>query len=144
MAASRHAAGLIALRICLGVFFVLESLGKLAWLSDPAILTRQLGEWLQHAPSWSRWYLETIAMPGAPVFARLVPFAEIALGLSLIAGVWVRLAAALGVLMVVNFYFAAGRLPQYSFLTSGYALPVLGGLLALAIGGPSRSWSVKG
>ena len=40
------------------------------------------------------WYLDVIALPGAPVFARVVPVAELAAGTALILGVRVRLAGA--------------------------------------------------
>lgn len=144
MAVNKQAAGLTVVRISLGVFFMFESINKLSWLPDSATLVKQFNEWLQSAPPSSRWYLETVAIPAAPILARVVMLGELALGLGLLAGVWVRLAAALGFLMVLNFHFAAGRVFQYSFLTNGYGLPVLGGLLALAIGGSKLPWSLKG
>lgn len=144
MAINKPAAGLTALRIFLGVFFLFEGINRLGWLADSGLLAKQLQEWLPNALPSNRWYLETVAMPGAPLFARLVVLGELALGLALVAGVWVRLAAALGFLMALNFHFASGRVFQYSFLTSGYGLPVLGGLLALAIGGSKLPWSLRG
>ena len=45
--------------------------------------------------------------------------------------------------MVLNFHFASGVMFQYSYLTNGYGLPVLGGLLALAFGGAALPLSVK-
>lgn len=144
MAANKPAVGLTALRILLGVFFIFQSISKLSWLPDSAALARQLSEWLQNAPPWSRWYLEMVAIPGAPILARVVVLGELALGLGFLAGVWVRLAATLGLLMVLNFHFAAGHAFQYSFLTNGYGLPVLGGLLALALGGSKLPWSLRG
>ena len=54
-----------------------------------------------------------------------------------------RLAAVLALLMVLNFHFASGVMFQYSYLTNGYGLPVLGGLLALAFGGTSLPLSVR-
>jgi uncharacterized membrane protein YphA (DoxX/SURF4 family) len=102
---------------------------------DSEPLASRLREWLETAPRASRWYLETIALPGAPVFARLVLVGELAAGAALVAGFQVRLAAALAFLMVLNFHFAADVLFHYSYLTNPYGLPVLGGLLALAIGG---------
>ncbi len=139
-----QAAGLTTLRIALGVFFVFEAVNKLGWLADGGILTAQLQEWLRNALPSNRWYLETVALPGAPIFARLVVAGELALGLALILGVWIRVAALVGFLMVLNFHVASGRLFQYAFLTNGYGLPVLGGLAALAIGGSKLPWSLKG
>lgn len=136
-------AGLRVLGVFLGVFLIFEGLGKLAWLVDSAVLSQQLAGWLKTAPPASRWYLETIAIPGVPIFARLVMAGEIAAGASLVIGFWSRLAALLAFLMVLNFHIASGAIFQSRFLTNGYGLPVLGGLLALAIGGVRLPWSVS-
>jgi uncharacterized membrane protein YphA (DoxX/SURF4 family) len=118
----------------LGVFFLFEGLAKIGWLTDPSPLTARLSGYLEDANGWNRGYLAGVCIPGAPVFARLVLFGELATGLALISGVWARHAAAMALLMVLNIHFASGLIFQYSFLTNGYGLPVLGGLLALAIG----------
>ena len=131
-----HAAlALRVLAVLMGVFFFFEAMGKLAWLTDSGILEGRLRGYLETAAPIGRWYLETIAMPGVPAFARIVFLGELAAGIALLAGVWTRLAAALAFLMVLNFHVASGALFQYAFLTNGYGLPVLSGLLALAIGG---------
>jgi uncharacterized membrane protein YphA (DoxX/SURF4 family) len=135
--------GLRVLSVFLGVFLIFEGLGKLAWLTDSGPLTGALQGWLKEAPPTSRWYLETFAIPGIPMFARLVPFGELVGGAALLAGFWTRLAAFAAFLMVLNFHVASGALFQYRFLTNGFGLPVLGGLLALAIGGSRLPWSVR-
>ena len=137
------ARGLRVLAMFLGVFLIFEGLGKLAWLGDSNLLSQQLQGWLKGAPPGSRWYLETFAIPGVPMFARLVVLGELLAGMALLVGFWTRLAAALAFLMVLNFHFASGRIFQYAFLTNGYGLPVLGGLLALAVGGARLPWSVR-
>jgi uncharacterized membrane protein YphA (DoxX/SURF4 family) len=133
--AGSPAAGLRLLSLALGVFFLFMGLDKIAWLGDPGLLTRQLQGWLANAPPPSRWYLQTIAIPGAPVFAPLVLAGELAVAAALLCGFQVRLAALAGLLMVLNFHFAMGVLLRYSYLWNGYGPPVLGGLLALVIGG---------
>lgn len=130
-----QARGLLVLRIFLGVFLIFEALGKSSWLMDTAPLLKQLNGWQQAAVPMNRWYLETVAIPGAAIFARLVPFGEAAAGLALVFGFYTRLAAFMAMLMVLNFHYASGAIFQYSFLTNGYGLPVVGGLLALAVGG---------
>jgi hypothetical protein len=40
--------------------------------------------------------------------------------------------------MALNFHVASGALFQYSFLTNGYGLPVLGSTLALALAGSRK------
>lgn len=140
---NKESTGLVVLRICLGVFLIFEGLDKLAWLTDSSILVGRLQQWLTTAGPYSRWYIETVCLPGAAVFARLVLLGELAAGTALVLGFWTRVAAILAFLMVLNFHVASGLVFQYRFLTNGYALPVLGGLLALALGGARLPLSLK-
>ncbi len=141
--AGSHAAALRILSVMMGVFLVFMGLDKIDWLMDAGILTRTLQEWRGTARPLARWYLDTIALPGAPVFARLVMLAEVAAGAALILGVRVRLAAALALLMVLNVHVAADVIFQYSYLINPYGPPVLGGLLALAVAGSRLPFSVS-
>ena len=138
------ATGLRILSLCLGIFFLFMGLDKLAWVSDGGLLTRQLNEWLDKAPAASRWYLRTIAIPGAPIFARLVVAGELGTGVALLLGFQPRLVAVVGLFMVLNFHFAMGVLLQFSYLWNGYGPPVLGGLLALAVGDARLPFSLSG
>jgi uncharacterized membrane protein YphA (DoxX/SURF4 family) len=135
--------GLRVLSVMLGTFLIFMGLDKVAWFTDHTLLLGLFHEWLDTAPRTSRWYLETIAIPGAPLFARLVPLAELAAGAALIAGAWVRIAAMLALLMILNFHFASDLLFHYAYLTNPYGLPVMGGLLALALGGSRLPFSVS-
>ena len=146
MALDRQGTGLAVARICIGVFFVFEGLGKWRWLLDSSPLANQLAGWQRTvaAGSMAARYLSAIAVPGAPLFSRLVPIGEISCGLALIFGIWTPIFALLAFLLALNFQFASGALFRYSFLTSGYGLPVLGTTLALAIGGVRLPWSVRG
>jgi uncharacterized membrane protein YphA (DoxX/SURF4 family) len=145
--ASATGGAVVALRLLamlLGVFFLAQGANKLAWLLDSRILAERLQAWTRDAAPSVRWYIETVAMPGVPVFARLVPVAEISTGLALLFGFWPRLAAGLAFAMVLNFHFALGAFhAPLEFLLDGAGLPVLGGLLAVAIGGARFPWSVK-
>ena len=129
------ASGLRVLSIALGVFLIFMGLDKVDWLMDSSLLVRRLQEWRESAQPMVRWYLDTIAIPGAPVFARLVLVGELAAGAALLCGIKVRWAASVALLMVLNFHFASDVLFHYSYLTNAYGPPVVGGLLALAIGG---------
>jgi uncharacterized membrane protein YphA (DoxX/SURF4 family) len=128
-------AGLVCVRIALGIFFLFEGWDKLPWLANPDELTAILHRWSDSGSLLSRWYVETFALPGAPVFARLVFLGEVFAGLALIFGLWTRTTALLTFLLVINIHLAHNTLFQYSFLSKGDGLPVLGGLLALVIGG---------
>ena len=144
MAIDRQGTGLAILRICIGIFFIFEGIGKIPWLTDTSILRGQLAGWTQAVPagSWSHLYLERVATPYVSTFARLVPIGEITSGLSLVAGLWTPFFALVAFFMAMNFQFASGALFKYSILTSGYGLPVLGATLALALGGVRLPWSI--
>lgn len=126
----------------MGVFLVFMGLDKVEWFLDGGLLTQQLQEWRGQARPLARWYLEAIALPAAPVFARVVPAAELAAGAALILGVGVRPVAALALLMVVNFHIAADVMFKYEYLWNAYGPPVLGALAALAVGGRHLPFSV--
>ena len=141
--AGSSATGLRVLSIALGVFFLFMALDKIAWLGDSTLLSKQLHGWLKDASPPARWYLQTVAIPGAPVFAHLVLAGELAVAVTLLTGLQVRLAAIAGLFMVLNFHFAMGVLLRYDYLWNGYGPPVLGGLLALAIGGAGLPYSLS-
>jgi uncharacterized membrane protein YphA (DoxX/SURF4 family) len=130
--------------LLVGAFFVSQGVSKLPWFVDSGILSERLQGWMRNAPAPSvRWYIETIAMPGVPLFARLVPLAELATGAALIVGFWPRLTAAVALAMVANFHFALGSYFSWEFLIDGAGLPVMAALLALAVGGTRLPWSVR-
>ena len=141
MAVDRRAAGLTILRICIGVFFICEGLGKIRWFTDSSVLAGQFAAWSQAAApgSIAHWYLQRVATPGLAVFARLVPAGEIVSGTAMVFGFWTPLFAFVAFFMALNFHVASGALFKYSFLTNGYGLPVLGSTLALAVAGGSRT-----
>ena len=146
MAAGRlgsSAAGLRALSVCIGTFILFMGINKIDWFADPGILSGLFQEWLGSASSASRWYLEHIAIPGTPLFARVIPCTEMLIGLALVSGFHIRIAAAVMLLMVLNFHFASNVLPHYGYLINAYGLPVIGSLLALAIGGAKLPLSVS-
>ena len=143
-AASPGAFGLRLLAIMIGVFFLGMCSAKIAWLTDSSILLHKFQNiFLPKAPPMVRWYLETVCIPGAPLFARLVPLCELAAGLALILGFWTRMAAIVAFLMVFNFHFATSAFWSIDFLRDGTGLPLLGGLLAIAISGSQLPFSVS-
>ncbi len=143
MAIDRQGTGLAVVRICIGVFFIFEGLGKLRWFISSAMLASQLNGWLQTAAAPNHWYLTRIAIPWTSYFARLVPLGELTCGTMLVLGVWTPLFAFIAFFMAFNFNFASGMMFRSAFLTNGYALPVLGSTLGLAIGGVRLPWSTS-
>jgi uncharacterized membrane protein YphA (DoxX/SURF4 family) len=134
---TRQSAGWIVLRVCIGVFFICEGIGKLRWFTDASILAARLGEWAQAAPpgSIAAMYLERVALPYTSIWARLVPLGELVSGVALVAGFRISVFALIAFFMAMNFHVGSGALFKYSFLTNGYGLPVVGSTLALALGG---------
>jgi uncharacterized membrane protein YphA (DoxX/SURF4 family) len=147
MAVDRPRLALAVLRICIGVFFLFEGIGKIRWFADSSILTATFAEWSRSAPPGSivHTYLERIAVPGVAIFARLVPLGELSCGIALIAGFITPIFAFIAFFMALNFQIASGAVFKYSFLTSGYGLPVLGSTLALTLAGagPARAKKPK-
>ena len=144
MAVDRKGAGLAALRVLIGVFFVSEGLIKLEWFTDSSLLMERFAGYLQAVgpDSVTGWYLQAIAMPGAALFAWLVPLGELGCGLALMMGVRTTLAASVALFMTLNFHIASGAIFDVGFLTNGYGLPVMGALLGLAIGGVRLPFSL--
>jgi|SRR6185436_14165997 len=126
---------LLIVRLGLGVFFFFEGWDKLPWMSHPDMLTEILRRWADTGAPSARWYIDAILIPGVSVFARLVFLAEVGAGLALFFGFWTRPIAILTILMVLNIHFAHSSLFQYGFLSKGDGLPILSGLLAVAIAG---------
>ena len=131
------------LGVLLGVFFVAMSTTKVGWLGDSDVLLQRFQGWLPRAVPAARWYLETVCIPGAPLFARLVPIGELSAGLALITGFWTRMAAIAAFVMVLNFHFATSAFWSVDFLRDGTGLPLIGGLLALAINGARLPFSLS-
>ena len=130
-------AALVLLRVLLGVFMFFFGLDKASWLLDATPLTTQLSSWLLGAPPASRWYLERI-IPGAPVFARVVPLGAMIGGLGLVLGFWTRMSALLSLVAVLSLQLGAGAMFRYAYLMDASGLPLVGSLFALMIGGETR------
>ena len=136
------AGGLRLLSAALGIFLIAMGAGKLGWLVDSGPLENQLRDWWGPAPAISKFYIDWFAMPLRAVLAPLVLLGELTTGLALLAGYRPRLAALAALFMIFNFHFAMGLLFSSGYLTNGYALPVVGGLAALAVGAERLPYSV--
>jgi uncharacterized membrane protein YphA (DoxX/SURF4 family) len=140
------ARGALALRLLalgLGVFFLAQGLNKINWFTNSDLLSQRFQRWLPTAAPYARAYLETIAIPGAVVFARLVPLGELLTAAALLLGAWTQVAAGLALFMVLNFHLATSAFSSPDFLRDGMGLPVIGGLLALALAGRNLPLTVR-
>ena len=133
-----QAFALLLLRVCLGVFMFFFGFERSSWLVDATPLSAQLASWLADATPASRWYLERV-IPGAPVFARVVPLGAMVSGVALALGFWTRIAAALSLVVVLGLQLGAGAMFRLTYLQDAGGLPVVGSLLALMIGGERKN-----
>ena len=139
---SASANGLRLLSAVLGIFLISMGFGKLDWAADSSLLENELRNWWGPAPAISKLYIDWFAMPLHPILARLVLLGELTTGLALVAGYRLRMAALGALFMILNFHFAMGLLFSSAYLTNGYALPVVGGLTALAVGARGLPYSL--
>lgn len=91
-----------------GVFFAYHGVGKLRLDDFASDLAGFLSSNLDASFSFYRPFVESVVLPGKELFAVLVAWGELAIGVALILGLATRYAAFLGAFMVLNFWFAKG------------------------------------
>ena len=99
---------IVLLRVYTGVFFVYHGFGKLRADDFAAGLAGFATKSLETGFSFYRPFLESFIIPNSKLFAALVTWGELAIGLALILGLATRYAAFIGAFMVLNFWFAKG------------------------------------
>ncbi|MDD4933772.1 MAG: DoxX family membrane protein [Methylacidiphilaceae bacterium] len=111
---------LAVLRIVMGLLFVESGVHKLSWagarggLPIPAVsqrwqqaLPKRLLEFAEKNPiGWYRAFLYHAAIPNSRLFAALVAWGELLLGLALALGLLARLASFAGVFLAGNYFLA--------------------------------------
>jgi uncharacterized membrane protein YphA (DoxX/SURF4 family) len=134
---------LALLRIAAGVSILGPGLRKLSWLMKPA-LEPQLASWISHAPiPLVSQYLHFL-IPYSNLLARVVVIGELGLGTLLIVGFLTPLAAALALLMIVNFHFASGAMISVDYFTGQDGLVYLLIFPALLFGRAGAALGVDG
>lgn len=98
----------VVLRVYAGVFFANSGITKLGRDNFADGMSGFLRNNLESSFSFYRPFLESVVMPNAEVFAALVSWGELAVGIGLILGLATRYAAFAGVFLVTNFWFAKG------------------------------------
>ena len=98
-----------ALRIYAGVFFAYHGIRKLFNDGFENGMVGFLNSKADSSPEFYRSFVETVVVPNQAVFASLVTFGELLIGLALIAGLATRYAAIAGALLVTNFWLAKGQ-----------------------------------
>ncbi len=136
-------------RIATGVIFIAEGLGKI--LGDfvhGGFAKSASGMMKESWPFW-RGVLQNVVLPHANVFAWIVAAGELALGISLILGLWTRVSTACGSLLMVSILLGQSYPgPGTSWekwitagLTTKFALLLL---LLLCAADTGRVWGLDG
>lgn len=97
------------LRVYTGVFFAWHGFGKVSGGSFDENLERFVDGRLDDAFGFFRPFLESVVLPYKAVFAFLVAWGELAIGLALIAGFATRYASIAGAVMLASFWFTKGQ-----------------------------------
>lgn len=96
------------LRVYAGVFFANAGIAKIGRGNFDEGMSRFLSANLDAAFSFYRSFVEAVVLPNKSVFAVLVSWGELAIGIGLVLGLATRYAAFAGAFMVTNFWFAKG------------------------------------
>lgn len=100
---------IVLLRVYTGVFFAYFGVRKIASPDFASNVGGFLGSVSENTFGFYRGFVESVVLPNQGVFAFLVAWGELFLGVALILGLATRYAAFLGVFMVANFWFAKGQ-----------------------------------
>lgn len=99
---------IVLLRVYTGVFFAYHGISKVRHDDYPSAVEGFATRNLEASFSFYRPFIESVVLPNKEIFAALVAYGELAMGLALILGLATRYAAFIGAFMVLNFWFAKG------------------------------------
>ncbi len=99
----------VPVRLFCGYFFLRYGLQKATGGFGGAALRETLTKWAAETRyGFYVPFLEKVATPHAEVFALLVTFGEMAVGIALLLGFATRFASLVGIFMCLNFVFGSG------------------------------------
>ena len=147
-----NAKALAFLRTSVGIFFLIfgavqglrHAIHSARWFS---ILDQQVPRW-QCLSIHGFQYFAGSSCPTPRLIAFLVAFGEMAIGISLVLGIWVRLASALGILFMLTLLFssnypgAGAPLWQYFGASLDHSVLALC-FLSFLIGDATTLWSLR-
>ena len=129
-------AALVLLRIYLGVIFLAAAWPKLREDFTPALIGFVENIGLERGHAFYRPFLEEVVLPNASLFASLVSWGELLVGVSLVLGLMTRLSAAAAILLTLNYMFAKG---SWFWTPSSNDAAFVAISLALLIGAAGRT-----
>ncbi|MEP6768337.1 MAG: DoxX family protein [Acidobacteriota bacterium] len=100
MSSSARLAALV--RIGTGVIFIAEGVGKILGDFVHGGFAKSAGGMMKESWPFWRGVLQNVILPHASIFAWIVAAGELALGISLVLGLWTRVSTACGSLLMVS------------------------------------------
>lgn len=97
------------LRVYTGVFFLFYGFGKIRNPNFADGLAGFVNSQLENSFGFMRPFLESVVLPNKAVFAILVSWGELLVGLALIVGLATRWASIAGAFLVAVFWFTKGQ-----------------------------------
>jgi thiosulfate dehydrogenase [quinone] large subunit len=101
-------AALVLLRIYVGVIFLLAAWPKVREDFTPGLTGFLQQVALENGHPFYREFVQRVVLPNATVFAALVTWGELLVGITLVLGLVTRFSAALALVLTVNYMFAKG------------------------------------
>jgi len=99
---------IVMLRVYTGLFFAWHGLGKIRRENFGDGMEGFLGAQAGKSFEFYRPFIENVVLPNKAIFASLVAWGELAVGIAMVVGLATRYAAVAGIILVVNFWFAKG------------------------------------
>lgn len=99
---------IVMLRVYTGLYFGWHGVSKIARGNFEEGMTGFLNNNLESAGTFYRTFIELVVLPNKGLFAILVQWGELAIGIALVLGLATRYAAFSGVVMMLNFWLAKG------------------------------------
>ncbi len=130
---------LVLLRLQLGVVFLVAALPQVRADFTPKLLDFLNNVALVKGHAFYREFIRTVVLPNAEIFAALVIWGEVLVGVALVLGLATRFAAAAALLMTLNFMFAKGA---WFWTPSSNDAAFVAISLALLVGAAGRTFGL--
>ena len=100
---------IVLLRVYTGVFFIYYGFGKISRGNFADGMAGFINGQLENSFGFFRPFLESVVLPNKGLFAFLVSWGELAIGIAMVLGLATRYFSIAGAVMVASFWFAKGQ-----------------------------------
>jgi thiosulfate dehydrogenase (quinone) large subunit len=129
-------AALVLLRVYLGAVFLISAVPKLRGDFTAGLTAFLEQRAMEQSHPFYRQFLQEVVLPNTQLFAALVTWGELLVGVLLILGLMTRLSATVALLLTLNYMFAKGAWP-WTPSSNDAAFAAIS--LALVIGAAGRT-----